>query len=161
MRETELLWPLSFVNPLWQKSSKIRLNFTFFLFCFFFFVKIDFIILALVHFFFFFQLSLLEWSDMDVVCVLQPVGQGYWPYVIQPPCTALRVSTAHWASRPCSLRLGRGRIWGGQTPHQDGGNDHGVCLCLCLRDLPAPLPISLARSVLSFRLCLSLTMSHL
>ena len=98
---------------------------------------------------------------MDVVCVLRPVGQGYWPHAIQPPCTARRVSTAHWASPPCSLRLGWGRIWGGQTPHQDGRNDHGVCLCLCLRDLPAPLPVSLARAVLSFRLCLSPTMPHL
>lgn len=57
--------------------------------------------------------------------------------------------------------VGMGQDLGGQTPHQDGRNDHGVCLCLCLRDLPAPLPVSLARAVLSFRLCLSLMMPHL
>ena len=78
MKETELLWPLSFVNPLWQKSSKIRLNFTFFLFCFF--CKNWFYwILALVLFFFFFNFPCL-----NGVTWTWCVSCGQWGRVIGP-----------------------------------------------------------------------------
>lgn len=93
------------------------------------------------------------------------VSCGQWGRVIGPMRSSPHAQPAgspQPTGQALHVRWGwDGAGFGGQTPHQDGRNDHGVCLCLCLRDLPAPLPVSLARAVLSFRLCLSLMMPHL